>query len=244
MRRILFLLVFLTSGVALIYFYKTDLKFKSNIDNWLGVAKYDSLNNVANVDTLTQKNQIAKKQRTRERIPKKVRPGVFDKLDEYARNAPDKYSHNIKGLADYLAIPAKNDLEKTRLAFTWIATHVQYDAEAYNTGNYKDEFSADSVLMRRAGVCEGYSTLFLELAKIMELEVVKISGYAKGYGLDINKKFDETNHAWNAVKINDKWQLVDVTWGSGYGYTKNDKLESVMEFDPYWFCVKPQEFIF
>ena len=26
----------------------------------------------------------------------------------------------------------------------------------------------------------------------------------------------EPNHAWNAVKIDGKWQLIDTTWGSGY----------------------------
>jgi hypothetical protein len=241
MKRFFFLLIFLVCGIGLIYFYQTNSEFESSVANWLGITKYDSLEDVGIADT------VARDQRTkklRSRIPKKIKPNVFDNLDKYARNAPDKYSHSIKDLADYLVIPAKNDLEKTRLAFTWIATHVRYDAEAYNTGNYKAELSADSVLMRRAGVCEGYSTLFMELAKSMKLEAVKISGYAKGYGLGTNKKFADTNHAWNAVRISGKWQLIDVTWGSGYGDTNNNKLESIMEFDPYWFCVKPNEYIF
>lgn len=229
-----------------IYYYQTNPDFKSDIDNLIGITKSESIQNVAKADTVTYVSPRTKKGKSkqRDRIPKKLKPGPFDKLDDYARNTPDKYSHSIKDLANYLSIPARNDLERSRLAFTWIATHVQYDAESYNTGNYRDEFSADSVLMRRMAVCEGYSTLFMELALIMNLEVVKIGGYAKGYGLGINKKFTETNHAWNAVKIEGKWQLIDVTWGSGYGYTKNNKLETVIEFDPYWFCVTPIESIF
>jgi hypothetical protein len=246
MKKIVFLLILLIVGTTSIYYYLTNPDFKSGLDNWFGITKYDSLQNVPKADTTTYVTPRTKKKRTKERnrIPKKLKPGPFDKLDEYARNTPDKYSHSIKDLANYLAIPAKNDLDRSRLAFTWIATHVQYDAEAYNTGNYGDEFSADTVLMRRKGVCEGYSTLFMEIALMMNLEVVKIGGYAKGYGLGTNKKFTEANHAWNAVRIDDKWQLIDVTWGSGYGYTKNNKLETVMEFDPYWFCVKPLECIF
>lgn len=246
MKKILFPLILLIVGITSIYYYRANPDFKSDIGNWLGITKSDSIENVAKADTATYVSPRTKKERTKERdrIPKKLKPGPFDKLDEYATNTPDKYSHSIKDLANYLTIPAKNDLERSRLAFTWIATHVQYDAEAYNTGNYKDEFSADSILMRRTAVCEGYSTFFMELALMMNLEVVKISGYAKGYGLGTNKKFTEINHAWNAVRIDGKWQLIDATWGSGYGYTKNSKLETVMEFDPYWFCVKPLESIF
>jgi hypothetical protein len=245
MKKILFPLILIV-GIASIYHYRTNPDFKSELDNWFGITKSDSLQYEAKRDTANYVAPLTKKKKIKQkdRIPKKLTPGPFYKLDEYARNTPDKYSHNIKDLADYLAIPAKNDLDRSRLAFTWIATHVQYDAEAYNTGNYKDEFSADSVLMRRTAVCEGHSTLFTELALMMNLEVVKIIGYAKGYGLGTNKKFTDTNHAWNAVKIDGKWQLIDVTWGSGYGHTKNNKLETVMEFDPYWFCVNPMESIF
>jgi hypothetical protein len=244
MKKALLFLTFLVIGIGLAYYYHANSEFKSNLDNWLGFAKYDSAENAINLDTIGHMTQRTKKHKTRERIPKKLKPAEFDKLDKYARNTPEKYSHNIKDLADYLNIPAKNDLEKARLAFTWVATHIQYDAEAFNTGNYKNEFSADSVLMRRTAVCEGYSTLFMELGSKMNLEVVKIVGYAKGYGLKINEKFPETNHAWNAIRINNQWQLIDVTWGSGYGFTKENKMESVMEFDPYWFCVKPKECIF
>jgi hypothetical protein len=244
MKRALLLSTFLIIGIGLAYYYQTNSEFKSNLDNWFGVAKYDSTENAVNSDTIAHATQQTKKNKVRERIPKKIKPDEFDKLDKYARNTPEKYSNSIKDLADYLVIPARNDLQKARLAFTWVATYIQYDAEAFNTGNYKNEFSADSVLMRRTAVCEGYSTLFMELGLKMDLEVVKIVGYAKGYGLEINKKFPETNHAWNAIKIDNEWHLIDVTWGSGYGFTKGNKMESVMEFDPYWFCVKPKECIF
>ncbi|HEY5744696.1 MAG TPA: transglutaminase domain-containing protein [Chryseolinea sp.] len=243
MKRGTALLSLLVVGTGL-YFYQTNSNLKSNIDQWFAGLRYDSLDRDVKLDTVRKTSPQKAKPKPRERIPKKLKPGAFDRLDKYARNTPEKYSNRLQDLAAYLATPAQNDLEKARLAYTWIATHIRYDADAYNTGVYKDEFSAAAVLKRRTAVCEGYSTLFKELTRRMHLEVEKITGYAKGYGLKEAARFSDTNHAWNAVKINNEWQLIDVTWGSGYGFTHNKKLETKTRFDDYWFCVSPEEFIF
>lgn len=243
MKKVLLLLTIMIVGIGVIYSYRTDSEFKSKVDIWLGIAKYDSIDSVVNLDTVLQATQQTKKHKTRERISKKVKPDEFDRLDQYARNTPDKYSHDIADLAGYLKIPAKNDLEKARLAYTWIATHIYYDDESFNTGSYKNE-EADSVLNRRTAVCDGYSSLFEKLGLLMNLEVVKIVGYSKGYGFQPGDKFSETDHAWNAVRINDSWQLIDVTWGSISSLTTGKGLKTTMDFDPYWFSAKPEEFIF
>lgn len=241
MKKGLALSTLLAIGTGL-YFYQSNANFKSTVDHWLESFKYDSLERRIEADTLSETRQ--QKAKPRERIPKKLKPDEFDQLDKYARNTPEKYSGTLQTLSAYLVTPAKNDLEKVRLLYTWIATHIRYDAAAYNSGVFKDELSASSVLKRRTAVCEGYSTLFKELGRRMGLDIEKISGYAKGYGHIEGEKFSEINHAWNAVRINDKWQLIDVTWGSCYGFTKNRKLETKIRFDAYWFCPTPEEFIF
>jgi hypothetical protein len=245
MKRVLLLLTFLMAGWGLIYYYQTNSEFKSNLDAWLGDTESDSLQNTTSLDTVTvaEATRQRKNNSTRARIPKKIRPGEFDKLDKYARNTPHKYSRDIADLAAYLKLPARNDLAKARLAYTWIATHIRYDDKAYNTGSYKKQ-DPDSVLSSRTAVCEGYSALFQRLAHMMGLEVVEIVGYAKGYGFRQGDKFSDTDHAWNAVKINNTWQLIDVTWGSSYGERTTEGLKTTMSFDPYWFSAGPEEFIF
>ena len=52
-------------------------------------------------------------------------------------------------------------------------------------------------------------------------------------------KFKDTDHAWNVIKVDNKWLLFDVTWASGYAENKNGKLVSTSEFEPYWFNVHP-----
>jgi hypothetical protein len=236
-----FLIMIMVLGL---FFYSINPEIKAKVDNWINLAQADSAQSKLQSDTTSDKFSSTKRAIKRQKIPKRIAPGIYAHLDKYARETPDKYSRNNVLLAKHLAKPAKNDSEKARLLYTWIATHIRYDVEAFNSGKYKDE-SADSVLGRRTAVCDGFSSLFQQLGLLMGLEVEKISGFAKGYGYKPGMKFSEANHAWNAVKINDTWKLVDVTWGSADSETTaKGLLKSTMRFDPYWFCVPPEAFIF
>jgi hypothetical protein len=242
MKRVLILLIIIIAVGT--FFYSTNPDIKTKIDNWIGVTQADSIREKLDSDTISNQSQQTRRTAKRKKIPKAIRPDKYAYLDKYARETPDKYSRDNVALAKYLAKPAKSDLEKARLIYSWIATHIRYDDEGFNSGEFKDE-SADSVLTRRTAVCDGFSSLFQELGLLMGLEVEKISGYAKGYRYKSHDKFSDTDHAWNAVKIDDTWKLVDVTWGSSDSETTNKGLlKSTMRFDPYWFCVPPEAFIF
>ena len=167
----------------------------------------------------------------------------FPELDEYARNTPSHAEVSLETLASWLAAGSSNDLEKTRLIFTWIATHIAYDDNGFNTGNYADT-KAESVLRNRASVCQGYSDLFQSLGKLAGLEIVTITGYSKGITYRPGSTLTDTDHAWNAVKIDGQWKLFDVTWAAGSGKGVNGQLVSTMQFNDYWFDVRPDEFIF
>lgn len=234
----LFFFSLIATGVY--YLYKTDQAFRGFVVKFLKGDKQpaDSLKTIS--PTLPDNKETKS---TKKRIPKSLKPDEFYKLDEYARKAPKQYEKDIKTLAEYLIKPARTDMEKVRIIFTWVATHIRYDDNAFNSGNYPD-YSAANVLSNKRAVCEGYSNLFNALCEAAEFEAEKITGYAKGYGYSIGKRITKTNHAWNAVKIDNNWCLFDATWGSGFGTPKNGKLVSTLEFEPYWFNVNPKAFIF
>jgi transglutaminase/protease-like cytokinesis protein 3 len=167
----------------------------------------------------------------------------FSELDEYAKNAPSQSEGSLETLAHLLAAESSNDLEKTRLIFTWIATHIAYDDNGFNTGNYSDT-KAESVLKYRVSVCQGYADLFQALGKLAGMEIVTITGWSKGITYRPGSTLTDTDHAWNAVKIDGQWKLFDVTWAAGFGKGVNGRLVSTMQFDDYWFDVRPDEFIF
>ena len=79
-----------------------------------------------------------------------------------------------------------------------------------------------------------YTLLYKRMADVVGLECAYIGGHSKssvlgGWG----------GHAWNAVKIDGKWELLDVTWGSGHG-DGDGKFRQV--FRPGYFCTPPRLF--
>ncbi|MBE0675995.1 MAG: hypothetical protein IH591_15165 [Bacteroidales bacterium] len=167
----------------------------------------------------------------------------FSELDNYAMNVPAQAEATMESLVAWLMKPAYTELEKARLIFTWIATHVSYDDYGFNSGNYSDT-SPEGVFRNRVSVCQGYSELFTRLCDIARLEAHTITGYAKGITYQKGQTITGTNHAWNIIRLDGRYRLFDVTWAAGYGKAVRGKLVSVSEFNDFWFDVSPADFIF
>ena len=72
---------------------------------------------------------------------------------------------------------------------------MQVDEEFY------DSFNAYGALMNGRCVCAGYSAAFRLLAEEAGLEAIVVTGFLDG----------TLAHAWNKVKIDDEWYVVDTT---------------------------------
>lgn len=167
----------------------------------------------------------------------------FEAIDLYAKSCPKNVEKDIASLAKYLGKICTNDLEKARAIYVWLAYKIDYDDDAYNSRNYKD-YDAKSVLKNRKAVCAGYSNLYLALGNAMNLEIKKVTGYAKGYGYRPNFIFRDTNHAWNLIKIDGEWRFFDATWAATDGTTVDGKLKSKKKFDDFWFNLDAYTSIF
>ena len=162
-------------------------------------------------------------------------------LNKYAFDKKRNQFRDVNEVIDYFkGSPAKNEIEKAWLIYFWICENIVYDAEGFRTNNYSLNDS-DSVFNEGKAVCEGYSNIFLHLCKGLGIECKKIIGYAKGFGFDIGKKFDESNHAWNAIKINNKWRYVESTWGAG---SVSFDFKFTKRFKPHYFLTPADIFIF
>ena len=165
----------------------------------------------------------------------------YEKIDAHALAAPASAEQSVESLAAYLIGPAKNEREKARAIFRWICQNINYDLGSYFTGRLGSTNSSD-VLKSRSSVCSGYSDLFSALAGEAGLETVEIRGYGKGYSYRPGLRFaGPYNHAWNAVKINGSWYLMDPTWGAGY-LGRDGKYHRC--FDDHYFMTPPDRFIF
>lgn len=160
----------------------------------------------------------------------------FKRLDEKVKNIGKRNS--LEEIASELSSIAQTDWEKARAIYLWICWNISYDTEAFFKNKYNSPNTQNTLIEGKA-VCSGYSDLACELGSLLGLEIVSISGYSKGYNYFQNDTFENTNHAWNAFRVNDVWYLMDVTWGSGY---VNDKKMFVKDVTTTWFAMDPYLF--
>lgn len=239
-KNINLFLILLIFSTAAYYRYLTNENFREYISKLLNFEEQKK--NEETTFSPNKKNSKLKKS-NKKKIPKTIKPDKFYRIDKYAKETPIQYEKDITTLVQYLIKPAKTDNEKARSLFTWVAMHVKYDDNAYNAGIYPD-YTAEYVIKNKKAVCEGYANLLNALCLEAGLKSEKLIGYSKGYGYKIGDKFTETDHAWNAIQIDNKWKLFDATWASGSAINKEGKLKSISEFDQSWYDVDPKIFIF
>jgi hypothetical protein len=163
-------------------------------------------------------------------------PGPADK---HALQAPKEAEQSIQSLAAYFGQTATNDRDKARMIYRWITDRIAYDAENFLAGKRGDN-RAEAVLKNRKAVCAGYAELYTALGKEAGLEVISVIGFAKGYGYTNGQKLEKPDHAWNAVKLDGKWYLLDSTWGAG---SLRDK-KFFKRYDEYYWLTSPEQLIY
>lgn len=166
---------------------------------------------------------------------------AYQKADARALNVPASATRSVETLASALTDSLDGERLKTRALFRWMTEHIAYDVEGYRMGGRGMDFTPAAVLKRRKSVCEGYAQLFNALCIAAKLETAIVRGFSKGYGYAYGKKFTRPDHAWNAVKIDGKWELIDVTWGAGL---INAESRFEKKFKAFYFCARPQYFIY
>ena len=162
-------------------------------------------------------------------------------LEHYALSRNRQQFSGIDDLVSFMAkSPASNETERAWVIYVWVAHNIEYDGQAFSTGNYGSQ-DADSVLKHGRSVCEGYATLYKTLCDHLDIKCEKISGYAKGFGYQTGTKFTKTDHAWNAVLLANKWYLVEATWAAG---SLSGQFVFTKRFEPYFFCCPAQVFVY
>jgi transglutaminase/protease-like cytokinesis protein 3 len=144
--------------------------------------------------------------------PAALRAQNFAAIDERAASAPASASASMQDLVAYLVAGTTSEVERVRALWAWEATHVAYDYRSYAVGDIP-RLNAEEVFIRRKGVCIDYSVLFERLAWLAGIPARTVTGKATGYPKSI--LLEDTLHAWNAVRIEGAWYLLDVTWSAG-----------------------------
>ena len=116
----------------------------------------------------------------------------------------EDYQTQIEQVRDYilLNLEGKSDYEKIRLVHDYLIDSIEYDS----TISKKNIYNIYGAIVSRECVCEGYAKAFQYLMNETGIDNVIVIGT----GTNSNGKTE--SHAWNYVKLNDKWYAVDVTW--------------------------------
>lgn len=103
------------------------------------------------------------------------------------------------------------DREKELAINSYLCERLVYDNDALENAEendfmfvddkYNDSFNAYGALINEKCVCAGYAAAFHLLAREAGLESIVVTGFLDG----------SLAHAWNKVKIDGEWQIVDVT---------------------------------
>ncbi len=164
----------------------------------------------------------------------------FSHVDQHVKEVSRQLIFHPDIIVDSLTSPFKSDKEKVRAIFVWIATNIEYNYVAFQN-NVELVQNVNEVLVSGKALCYGYSLLFQEFCKQADVKCEIIEGYAKGLGYTKGDKFEKPNHAWNAVKFDDGWYLMDVTWASGAPRQLN-RGKKIIDLENF-FMADPTEFI-
>lgn len=129
----------------------------------------------------------------------------------FAQNGKDALEKDVKTLTANLTQNQPNDSLKVVAIYNWITSNIRYD------NHFRRRLDGDTTLTQepnfiiksKKAVCIGFSKLLKEMCSFAQTQSVVIEGFAKSNGYNVDKE----EHAWNAVKINEKWYHLDATWG-------------------------------
>ncbi len=116
-----------------------------------------------------------------------------------------------KEIAEYAKI-YDNDYDKLRYINNYLVDHCDYVMEAVEDPDHHHKaFTAFGCLIEGKAVCEGYTNSMQLICELLDIPCIKVTGSA--YGGD---------HIWNAVYVNDKWWMLDVTFNDPINQRDNN----------------------
>ena len=162
-----------------------------------------------------------------------------EKLKKIVSACPKRTSISLNNFREHLKKVTNNltEEEKAYILFYWMSQNIKYDLKGYFSGDTHVE--PEETYNRGSSVCSGYSRLFKYIGDYLGLDIICVSGYAKGYSYNINKKISGTNHEWNIIKFNNVYYQIDSTWGAG-SVNGNEFKQELCEF---YFCPEPEQLI-
>ena len=135
----------------------------------------------------------------------------YDDSPEVMRKKQEEIVKEVKRVVKEVIKDDMTELEKEIALNNYLCEIAKYDDNALKNAeknNFKkvdkefnDSFTPYGVLINKNGVCASYAGAYKLLAEEAGLECIVVTGYLEG----------NLPHAWNKVKVDGQWQIVDPT---------------------------------
>ena len=125
--------------------------------------------------------------------------------DNYDNNKKNIINNEVNNLINELIKKDMNNKEKIKVIHDYIINNSVYDknfciekdvSNCKTTSSYQSD-TAYGVLFEHNGICSGYTDLMAIFLNKLNI---------------INYRVTNENHTWNAVKLDNNWYHLDVTW--------------------------------
>jgi len=200
---------------------------KNDADRQLVTQANTAIRRYTSLDNSIGKYRTGKMEARVRRVPQDLMEKVFRDPET---TLPTVVASLTNGISDQFL--------KAKTLHDWICDNIAYDANMYFSGRVTAQ-DYISVLKKKLAVCSGYANLFIQMCKLAGMESIGINGYSKGFGYT-GKIGNNTDHAWNAINIGNKWYLIDVTWDAG----SLDQKTYIKEYSTEWLFLDSRPFLY
>lgn len=146
--------------------------------------------------------------------------------DPLVTSIPESEETSVEAVGRYLGARIADKRMLVKALHDYVILRLTYDkptSELVGEERYTKRPSqqAADVFAARTGVCEGYARLMVALGEAAGVEIAYIVGYARSSDRRIDdaatdaavlSALEGDGHAWNAVKVEGVWHLLDATW--------------------------------
>ena len=130
-------------------------------------------------------------------------------------------ARSVDVLARTLTKDLATESDKCLAIYTWIIHNIRYDTKQFGFGKVKLQ-SSKKTLRKRKGVCSHYALLLKDLCTAADLICEEVDGNIDRE-LWVYRRplaYHNSDHTWNAIKLDGQWELLDVTFDAGYVINK------------------------
>lgn len=162
----------------------------------------------------------------------------YEDCDNFALTIPIIYTESPEKLSAYIYANGYDGEEYVRVAYTWLCSNINYSANTIDSLQNLDPI--EYTFKTLTGKCTNYSASLTVLCQFAGIEAYSVLGYVKIDG----KIITNADHAWNVIKIDEKYFLFDAAFdseliknenGLKYQYFKKkgeDFIQTHMPYDP------------